>query len=487
MESTREGGLHPAWWTLILLALLAALIFVTMSLFLGSFTAYVPVTLASDRAGLVMESGAKVKMRGVEVGRVSQIQGAEEPVKLRLEIFPDQIKYIPANVAAQIRSTTAFGAKYVDLIYPSDPSPKRLAAGAVITSRNVSSEVNTLFQNLTDVIKQVDPAKLNAVLSAVADGLRGEGPRIGEATTDANQVLMELNPRADRVRRDWQSLKGFSDTYSAAAQNIVTILDAASTTSATITSDAQALDSLLVNVVGFSRSGIELLGPNKGNLVRAINLLEPTTRLLMKYNPELTCLLVGGKLAADQFLPVAGGFNGYSVILDAGLLLGSDQYKYPDNLPITGARGGPGGKPGCGSLPDVSQNWPVRYLVTNTGWGTGLDMRPNPGIGFPGYADYLPVTRGTPEPPSIRNRRGPAPGPIPYPGAPPYGAQQYAPDGTPLYPGLPPAPPPGAPPEPGPRPGSEPFVPAFPGSIQPTPLPPPSPPPPAPDVTGNGS
>ena len=54
-------------------------------------------------------------------------------------------------------------------------------------------------------------------------------------------------------------------------------------------------------------------------------------------------------------------------------------------------------------------------------------MRPNPGIGFPGYADYFPVTRGIPEPPSIRHPGGPAPGPVPYPGAPPYGAQQYAP------------------------------------------------------------
>jgi len=26
------------------------------------------------------------------------------------------------------------------------------------------------------------------------------------------------------------------------------------------------------------------------------------------------------------------------------------------------------------------------------GFGTGMDIRPNPGIGFPGYADYLPVT-----------------------------------------------------------------------------------------------
>ena len=110
----------------------------------------------------------------------------------------------------------------------------------------------------------------------------------------------------------------------------------------------------------------------------------------------------------------------------------------------------------------------MRQLITNTGFGTGVDWRPNPGIGFPAYANYLPVTRAVPEPPSIRNLfGGPAPGPIPYPGAPPYGAPMYAPDGTPLWPGLPPAPPPGAPKDPGPRPGSEPFVVPAPAQLVP--------------------
>jgi phospholipid/cholesterol/gamma-HCH transport system substrate-binding protein len=153
------------------------------------------------------------------------------------------------------------------------------------------------------------------------------------------------------------------------------------------------------------------------------------------------------------------------------LLFGKDQYRYPDNLPITGAKGGPGGRPGCGSLPDVAKNFPVRDLVTNTGWGTGVDIRPNPGIGRPFYTDFFPVTRGDPRPPTLRGQdRGPAPGPIPYPGAPPYGAPMYAADGTPLYPGEPPAPPPGLPREPGPPPaGSEPFVVPNPAEVQPNP------------------
>lgn len=470
--------LHPGWWTAILLAVITAVILSSCAAFAGTFRSYVPVTLTSDRAGLVMEPGGKVKLRGVQVGRVEATNGGTGAVSLKLELDPDQIRNIPANVQARIRATTAFGAKYVDLIYPTNPSSERLRPGAVIQSENVSTEVNTVFQNLVGVLNQIDPAKLNAVLSALAEGLRGQGEQIGQAITDGNAVLQQLNPRSDAIRRDFQSLKGFGDTYSVAAKDIVTVLDAASTTSVTITDNAKQLDALLLSVTGLSNKGIELLGPNKDNLVNAVNLLEPTTGLLKMYDPELTCTLIGGKNVLDfGFTQAAGGQNGKSTIVDAALLFGDDPYRYPENLPITNAKGGVGGRPSCGSLPDVAKNWPVRQLVTDTGYGSGLDNRPNPGIGFPGSINYLPTTRGTPEPPRVRYDGPPAPGPVPYPGAPPYGAQLYAPDGTPLYPGLPPAPPPGRAPEPGPPPlGAEPFTVPNPAQVQPTPgFPPPVP------------
>jgi phospholipid/cholesterol/gamma-HCH transport system substrate-binding protein len=343
----------------------------------------------------------------------------------------------------------------------------------VIKSRNVTTEVNTVFQNVVAVLNKIDPAKLNSTLSALAEGVRGQGERIGQATTAANQVLLQLNPRHDTIRDDWRALKSFNDTYSAAAQNILSTLDAASTTSVTVVKNAKQLDALLLSTIGLSNSGISLLAPNQANLIKAINTLEPTTKLLYKYNPEYTCLLMGAKTLLDTGGYEGPGGNGRTLVLDVGLSLGDDPYHYPANLPVIGAKGGPGGKPGCGSLPDVAKNWPVRNLVTNTGFGTGIDWRPNPGIGFPAWANYLPVTRAVPEPPSIRNLfGGPAPGPIPYPGAPAYGADLYAPDGTPLWPGLPPAPPPMAPREPGPTPGSEPFIVHSPAQMQPTPLPP---------------
>jgi phospholipid/cholesterol/gamma-HCH transport system substrate-binding protein len=447
-NAIRRHGIHPLWWAAGLFTVIIAIAALCSAAFAGSFTPSVPVTLTSDRSGLVMESGAKVKMRGVEVGRVSSIVGGKSPTSLKLEIFPAQIRYIPANVQAEIVATTAFGSKYVNLIYPDQPSAKRLAAGAVLLSRNVSTEVNTVFQNLVGLLRQIDVAKLNSVLTALADGVRGQGAPMGQAITDANQVLLALNPRMDTLASNWRSFGGFSDAYAAAAQDILATLDAASTTSVTVTNDAKDLDALLLNTTGFANSGTGLLAPNKDNFVNAVNGLAPTTDLLLKYNPTYTCMLVGAKFFLDNGGYDIYGGNGRTTITDSALMFGDDPYRYPDNLPIVAAKGGPGGKPGCGSLPDVAKNFPVQYQVTNTGWGTGVDLRPNPGIGHPFWVDYLPVTRAVPQPPSVRGEGPPAVGPVPYPGAPPYGAPVYGPGGAPLYPGVPPAPSPTPPPSP---------------------------------------
>ncbi len=99
----------------------ALFLVVTSAFFAGTFKSYVPVTLTSDRSGIIMETNAKVKMRGVQVGRVSQVATAKNGASLKLEIDPDQIQYIPANVEAEIDVTTAFGAKFVELVSPDEP------------------------------------------------------------------------------------------------------------------------------------------------------------------------------------------------------------------------------------------------------------------------------------------------------------------------------------------------------------------------------
>src|SRR6476646_4311181 len=202
-NSSRRDGIDPIWWAPVLLVVVVAISTLTAMLFSGTLRSYEPLTLVSDRSGLVMEDGAKVKLRGVQVGEVTSI-GAEAGAggdlsKLQLKIYPEPFKYLPSNLEAEIKSSTAFGAKYVDLIVPPDASSTPLQSGAVLHSRNVTVEVNTVFENLQAVVHSIDPAKLNAVLSAVAESVRGKGDRIGQAITDANKVLLAVNPRMPMV------------------------------------------------------------------------------------------------------------------------------------------------------------------------------------------------------------------------------------------------------------------------------------------------
>ncbi|MGY3554788.1 MCE family protein [Williamsia sp. R60] len=400
MSSGQKPKVAPGWWGLVMIIVIIAAVVLTGVFFTGGYKRHLDVTLTADRSGLVLERGAKVKFRGVQVGEVGEVsvRGSTGTASLRLLINPDDAQRIPANAAAEIKSTTAFGAKFVSLEEPPEPSSGSLRAGAVLVSRNVTTEVNTVFENLTNVLQTIDPAKLNATLGAVAEGLRGQGDALGQAISDSDDVLEAWNPLLPTIRRDLRSLTGAADAYSSAAQDILGVLRNASVTSQTITTEQKKLDELLVASIGLTQTGNDVLGSNRDNLIRSLNLLEPTTNLLYKYQPTYTCLLVGAKWFLDNgAYEATGGQNGYSVILDAGILAGDNRYEYPKNLPKVHATGGPGGKPGCGSLPDPSKNYPVKALVTDTGYGaTPGDITTKPAIGNPTFIDFLFGNAGGP-------------------------------------------------------------------------------------------
>ena len=400
MTSGQTPKIAPGWWALVMILVVVGAMVLTAMFFTGGYKSHLDVTLTSDRSGLVLERGAKVKFRGVQVGEVGDVsvRSTTGTAALQLRIDPDAARRIPANAGAEIKSTTAFGAKYVSLDEPADPGPAGLRAGAVLHSSNVTTEVNTVFENLTNVLQTIDPAKLNATLGAVAEGLRGQGDALGQAITDSDEVLAAWNPLLPTLRRDLGALSGAADAYSMAAQDILGILRNASVTGQTITAEQKKLDELLIAAIGLSDTGNEVLGSNKDNLIKSINLLEPTTNLLYKYQPTYTCLLLGAKWFLDNGgYDVTGGQNGYSVILDAGILAGDNRYEYPKNLPKVAASGGPGGKPGCGSLPDPSKNFPVKALVTDTGYGTNPgDIATTPALGNPSFIDFLFGNAGGP-------------------------------------------------------------------------------------------
>ena len=128
----------PPLLGLITVVIVCVIFAVAVGLFKGSFTETVPVTVISQRAGLVMNKEAKVKMRGVQVGKVASIQPLPNgQAAIHLAMDPSQMKYIPGNVLVNIASSTVFGAKSVELVEPAQPSAQRLHSGQTLQVQHV--------------------------------------------------------------------------------------------------------------------------------------------------------------------------------------------------------------------------------------------------------------------------------------------------------------------------------------------------------------
>ena len=181
----------------------------TTTLFAGSLRSYVPVTLTSDRSGLVMETRrqGQAARRAGRPGRPGHRRSATD-VSLELEIDPDQIKYIPANVEAQIRATTAVRREVRRPGLPERPSPQRLAAGAVLQVRQRQHRGQHGVPERRRPARPGRPGQAECGAVRAGRGVRGQGETIGQATTDANQVLLGSQPAQRHHQRRLAGVQG---------------------------------------------------------------------------------------------------------------------------------------------------------------------------------------------------------------------------------------------------------------------------------------
>jgi phospholipid/cholesterol/gamma-HCH transport system substrate-binding protein len=331
----------------VLAALIVAFAAMTYLSYTAAFSSTDKVTVSSPRAGLVMEQDAKVKYRGVQVGKVKDIEFADNQAKLTLAIDSAQMRYIPSNAIVRIASSTIFGAKSVEFVPPQDPVGS-LKPGANVKSSAVQLEVNTLFQTLVDLLNKINPVELNATLSAVAEGLRGHGDDFGATLAGLNEYLPKINPKMDTLQSDFQDAAAVANIYGDAAPDLVTVLDNVPSLSSTLVDQQDNLNATLLAATGLADNGTATLEPAAEDLIAALKRLRAPLKVLGDYSPELPCIFTGVKRAIDTFGPVIGGTRP-GLFTSSNFVLGSPVYRYPESLPIVNATGGPN----CRGLPNM--------------------------------------------------------------------------------------------------------------------------------------
>jgi phospholipid/cholesterol/gamma-HCH transport system substrate-binding protein len=338
---------------------IAAVVALSAVLFAGGFTRSVPVTVLAARAGLVMNPDAKVEIRGVQVGKVASIEELPDgQAALHLGIDPAHVTAIPANVDVEIASTTVFGAKYVQLVLPADPSPASVHAGQVFSARHVTVEVNTVFQRLTKLLDAIDPMKLNEALGAISSAMGGRGAEMGRTISDLDAALARLQPSLPTMAHDLATAPAVLGAFADAAPDLVHVADNATQLSRTVVEEQRNLDALLISAIGLGDVGGSVVADNHTSLATMLHTLLPTSDLLHSYHDVLYCGIAG-------MLPLAMGppppDPGVSILV--GLFWGKERYRYPGNLPKVAAKGGPQ----CLGMPKVPYEQIPPFLVTDTG------------------------------------------------------------------------------------------------------------------------
>jgi phospholipid/cholesterol/gamma-HCH transport system substrate-binding protein len=324
----------------------AAVVFTYLS-YTAAFTSTDTVTVMSPRAGLVMETDAKVKYRGIQVGEVKSIDYAGDQAKLTLAINSGEMRYIPSNADVRIGGTTVFGAKAVEFLPPQTPSPSPLRPGAQVQASSVQLEVNTLFQTLTDVLHKIDPINLNATLSALGEGLRGHGDDLGETLSGLNTYLGQLNPKLPTLQQDFQKTAAVGNIYADAAPDLVRVFDNAPTISNTIVDQQDNLNAALLAATGFANNASATLTPAADDYIAAIQRLRAPLSVAGEYSPEFGCILQGVAVGVDRFAPIIGGTRP-GLFVASNFIPGAPGYTYPESLPLVNASGGPN----CRGLPN---------------------------------------------------------------------------------------------------------------------------------------
>ncbi|SPM40160.1 MCE-family protein [Mycobacterium numidiamassiliense] len=332
----------------LLASFLVASAVLTYLSYTAAFASVDTVTVTSPRAGLVMDNGAKVKFRGIQIGKVTDIDYAGDQARLTLAINSDDLHYIPSNATVHIAGNTIFGSKSVEFIPPQSPSPTSLRPDAHVSASMVQLEVNTLFQSLVDLLHKIDPVELNGTLSALAEGLRGHGDDFGALLSGLNTLTLQANPKLGALQEDFRKTAVVTNIYADAAPDLNRVFDNLPTISKTVVDQQKNLNDTLLATIGLSNNAYETLEPAEQNLIDAINRLRAPLKVAADYSPEFGCLFAGIGRGIKEFAPLIG-VRKAGLFTSSSFVLGAPAYTYPESLPQVNASGGPN----CRGLPDI--------------------------------------------------------------------------------------------------------------------------------------
>ncbi|MFV3856999.1 virulence factor Mce family protein [Mycobacterium tuberculosis] len=190
----------------IQLSIFAVITVITLSV-MAIFYLRLPATFGIGTYGVsadFVEGGglyknANVTYRGVAVGRVESVGLNPNGVTAHMRLNSGTA--IPSNVTATVRSVSAIGEQYIDLVPPENPSSTKLRNGFRIQRQNtrIGQDVADLLRQAETLLGSLGDTRLRELLHEAFIATNGAGPELARLIESARLLVDEANANYPQV------------------------------------------------------------------------------------------------------------------------------------------------------------------------------------------------------------------------------------------------------------------------------------------------
>ncbi|MEZ0340603.1 MCE family protein [Mycobacterium sp. pV006] len=157
---------------------------------------------ANFAAGGGIYQNANVTYRGVTIGRVESVGLTDDAVVARMRL--NSGTPVPANVTATVKSMSAIGEQYIDLVPPDDVIDQEMLADGA----DIGLDRTAIGQDIAGLLDEADALVTNISNTGLQDLLResfaafnGSGPELARMIESARLLVDEANANYEPVEQ----------------------------------------------------------------------------------------------------------------------------------------------------------------------------------------------------------------------------------------------------------------------------------------------
>ncbi|OBJ68722.1 virulence factor Mce family protein [Mycobacterium sp. 1274756.6] len=153
------------------------------------------VTADFVAAGGIYEN-ANVTYRGVTVGRVQSVSLNDDGVDAHMRLNSGMP--IPDNVTATVKSVSAIGEQYIDLVPPDPASTEKLRDGARIGQDRtaIGQDIAGMLAEAQNLVSSLSDARVQDLLTEAFKAFHGTGPELARLIEASRLLVDEANANA---------------------------------------------------------------------------------------------------------------------------------------------------------------------------------------------------------------------------------------------------------------------------------------------------